>query len=539
MTFQKTAITLALVGALAGCGSGGDDDDTLAPSDGTSLSETRLFSNGDLSPEPTLGNDIPVGVYQYTSTLPDTGGEQVGLSIISQTGRVAFAQEASISFARIKLDENGRFSVQIESSETESDNIPRILKGARDTGVGPESLARVSGSILNDDTGELLENYRLDLQEADERTLTLNSLAATYSGISETGVGTAISFASDGSLVGSDTTGCDFAGEVVVPDPSVDVIEASFTAKNCGPTVGIEGKDRNGDWFAVGRLDVATGTLTLFGTNGTVGARVTATDNDPGDDVVLAGADFLTNDFSEQPSIAARLEPGTYNYTDIPLDSGSSFVESGLMVISNTGRVVVATDRRLGFSRIQVNDVDTFRSSFSQTTTPGTSQPPSAAEELFGTPNNSGGGDPFTLAGSLLDGEGELLNRYSAERDTSNDATFAATPLDLTQLTGTYSGTRNPGSITTSLTIASDGAVTGSDTTGCVYNGTSAIPNGEAGLFEVRVDTSNCSATTTATGAERDGEYHGVGDFLPGSPDRIRLLLGSADNIEFITLDRQ
>ncbi|MDC9611787.1 hypothetical protein, partial [Pseudoalteromonas sp. GABNS16H] len=65
------------------------------------------------------------------------------------------------------------------------------------------------------------------------------------------------------------------------------------------------------------------------------------------------------------------------------------------------------------------------------------------------------------------------------------------------------------------------------------------VPNGESGLIEVQIDAANCSATTAATGAERDGDYNGVGDFLPGSPDRIRVVMGSPMNVEFLDLDRQ
>lgn len=546
MKFKMIALALAMPGLLVGCGGGGSDDEPLQPSNEAPIPEPepevpepRLFSNGDLSVEPSLGTEIPIGIYQYTQTSPSNGSELVGLAIISESGRIALALENSIDFARIELNENDRFSMPVESTETPDDNVSRVLKGGRDTGVGPDALARISGSVINDETQALVHNYRMDKQAPDERTLTLAGIAATYSGIDDTGVGSAISLSSDGTLMGSDTTGCEYVGEVIIPDGGEDVIEMSYTASNCGPTVDIPGDSRDGDWFAVGRIDVATGTLSMFGTNGSIGTRISGTNNDPDEEVVEESATFFTNDFNEEPSIAARLEPGVYDYQDIPLGDGATFIESGLMMISNTGRIVVATDSRLAVTRVTVSDVDTFRGPVVQSETPGTDRPPSNASEIFGTPDNSGGGGSFNLAGSLLGNGGELENRYSATRDTTNDGTFTTTPLTLTQLSGTYSGTRNPGAITATLTIASDGTIAGSDTTGCAYNGIANVPNGESGLIEVQIDAANCSATTAATGAERDGDYNGVGDFLPGSPDRIRVVMGSPINVEFLDLDRQ
>ena len=113
------------------------------------------------------------------------------------------------------------------------------------------------------------------------------------------------------------------------------------------------------------------------------------------------------------------------------------------------------------------------------------------------------------------------------------------TGLDMPTLSGTYTGTRNPGSITTTLTVNSEGVVTGSDTTGCVFNGAAQITSETVGVFEIQANVANCTATTAASGAERNGEYVGVGDYRPGSPDQLRVVFGSEDNVELVSLDRQ
>src|SRR5680860_46104 len=149
MKVQKTAMTLAMLGLLVGCGGAGSEEEPLQSSDEAPIPEPEppergLFSSGDLSAESSLGTEIPIGVYQYTQIAPESGNEVLGLAIISQSGRIALVLEDSIEFARIELDENNRFSIPVESTETSNDSVSRILRGSRDTGVGPDALARIS-----------------------------------------------------------------------------------------------------------------------------------------------------------------------------------------------------------------------------------------------------------------------------------------------------------------------------------------------------------------------------------------------------------
>jgi len=544
---RKLAFSLAALVSLTACGGGGGDDDrSLTPNDEPPIKQEdegdkpipRLFSNGDLSIEPSLSPNVPVGIYQYTDTSANGGNEAIGLAIISQSGRMALAMEDSMEFARIQINDDNRFEQRLESTYTGQNEIARIIRGRRDTGVSPEALARISGTILEEASGNLILNYRLDRQQPDDLSLTSSSAAGTYSGIGEDGTGTVISLAADGTLVGSDTSGCDFSGEYTIPDPAKDVFEASFLAEKCGPAVGIPAGDRDGHYFAVGRLSQDSGSLTMFGTNGEIGVRVTATNTDPGEDEPEESATFFMDDFDISSSVVTSLEAGTYSFNEIPIEASQSDLESGILVISDTGRMSLATDRRLAVARIEVSDVDTFRTTLTQSERAGASQQPSNAVEIFGTPDNGATGT-FKLAGSLLGSDQELLNRFSAERIETNDDVFTATPLDLPTVSGTYSGTRNPGAITATITIAVDGTLTGSDTTGCVYNGVTNITSPDAGIYEIRTTVANCSASTTASGSERNGTYNGIADFTPGTPDTIRLTLGSETNVEHLELERQ
>jgi len=543
MAMKRAALAATMAVLLAGCGGGDSDDPSLGESSGPIVPDTesneRLFSTGDLSTEPSLGSEIPVGVYRYTAVEPQSGTELVGVGIISDTGRIALALQDRLSFARIELDEDDRFENLLEDTQF-TDALSLSITGRRDLGVLEGENPRISGTFLDVDLDVLTLNYRLDLQDSDGDSFGLADLQGTYSGVDDEGSGTVVSIDDTGNLIGSDTSGCDFEGTIRIPDANQEVFEAKYTLANCGPTVTLTGSQRDGDYFAVGRIEDSFRSITMFGSNGEVGSRFTGSSTASEDQILDEEVPpFVSDEFDQQTSISAKLEPGIYNYTDIPLgNTPPPVVESGILYVSDTGRLALVTDSRFGVARVRVSDVDTFLNNLFQIGAPGATTAGTAAEAIFGTPNNTSGGD-FTIAGSLLDREGELVNRYEAVRDTTNDAFFSSTPLTVTRLAGTYSGTRNPGAITTTINVAPTGEVTGSDTTGCVFNGTANVNTGESGIFEFRLTVSNCSASTEASGAERNGIYNAVGDIVPGTPDRMRVLMGSDDNVEYLQLDLQ
>lgn len=532
---------------LGGCGGSDSPDVALDPDASVNLPTPpepeppapRLFNNGDLDIEPSLAGEIGVGVYRYTQTSA-SGDSTVGVGVISRSGRISFALDTRTSLARVELGENGRFNERLLDTDSAIFNQSRGITGARDRiNETAETGDRIAGTVVDLETGNLIETYLLEKQAPDDLPLSTAALAASYAGTGDAGITTSITFSDNGTLTGSDTTGCEFDGLFVIPDINEDVIEMRFTAENCGPGTQVSGEARNGTYFALGRADLAAQSVQIFAGNEQVASRYTlqdaATPPSP-----PAPAGFVNDDFELEQSVVNRLAPGVYAYTDIPLEdpADGDVVEEGLMLVSPTGRVGLLTDRRAIVTRIQVNDLDTFTSEVRQAELIEPEDIPSDAASIFGTPDNPDPG-PFQLIGSLLDGEGELVNRYEATRDDVNDVTLAATPLSVAQIAGVYSQTRNPGNITTTLTLATDGTVTGSDTTGCAFNGQAVIPDTSIAVIEMRLNASNCTATVTETGDERDGDYNVVGEILLDGTDRLGLILASDQNIDILTLMRQ
>ena len=82
----------------------------------------------------------------------------------------------------------------------------------------------------------------------------------------------------------------------------------------------------------------------------------------------------------------------------------------------------------------------------------------------------------------------------------------------LSKISGTYSDTT--GSYTETYTIGTDGALTGSDTDGCVYNGQVSIIDASYNAYDIVLTASNCVATTTFNGLAALGDDTGTNDLL-------------------------
>jgi len=66
---------------------------------------------------------------------------------------------------------------------------------------------------------------------------------------------------------------------------------------------------------------------------------------------------------------------------------------------------------------------------------------------------------------------------------------------------------------TTTFTIGSQGGLSGSDSTGCVFDGQVSIRTSNTNVFDVTFDATNCGATPTASPSERNGRYNGLGSY--------------------------
>lgn len=543
------ALWLAIIGApiiLAGCGGGDSPDITLNPDQPAPNTpapqeppEPVLFTNGTGSLEPTLQGQIETGSYRLT--LTDTSNnETAGIALVSDTGRVVYALEDRLAFARLQLNASNRFDAILQDTDAAQLNQSRRAQGGRDNTPSNSALT-VIGTIIDDDTQRLIETFRFEKQSSDVGVFVSADLAGTYRQTGEAGITTTLTINSNGAIFGTDSTGCQYTGTTFIPTASENLLEAAYTASGCGPSVDITGQQRDGDYRALGRLDQVTNTLTLFSANENLGARFTGTDiNAPVTPPPPGPPEFVSENLDPNATVIASLSPGIFDYSDIPLEEvdpeNPPELETGVMIVSPTGRIGAVTDRRVIVSKVNVSDVDTFRFPLAQAELVG-APTPSNAEEIFGTPNNQGSG-PAEIIGSLLDNNQALVNRYLATRDDAvSVSTFSAG--DPSPLAGIYTENLTGGQIRTTWTIATDGTMTGSDNTGCVFNGQTFIPSNNVNVVEFRYTAANCTASSTETGEERDGTYNAVA-YLSGPSDSVlRVVAGSDQNIDIYQLIKQ
>lgn len=551
MTLKKTALALAIPVLLAGCG--GDDSPDVAeftPPPEVPV-EPAFFHNGDLSEETSLTGVIPTGVYrvalsEVTSASDTDRVESLGTALISRTGRVALALDEGTrsAFARISLDSQGTFEARLLDTDNDFDeNL--LVRGSRDR-VSTSSGIRISGTIVGETNETLLGTYQLDKQAAPSTLTTLANIAGTYRSSSE-GVTTGLTLSSTGELTGSDTGGCQYAGTIVIPNSVENVIEMEFEAEGCGPTETITGPARDGTYFALATLDRDQSRLLLLAGNENVAVRFSGLDvdvaeaNPPEPEISPV---FVSSNLDTDPSVVSRLSPGVYDYENItpmaPPEEGDEIPtpELGEAILSPTGRLVFATNYRTLGARVTVSDVATFRSPATERLQPITEDEdreldPSTRVEVFGTPDTSSEG-PDQVVGSFLN-EGQLRNRFRLSRNNlGSDAGVTET-----QLAGLYQQSL-PGGFVTTLNItkgSSDGpgeaTLSGSDTTGCSYNGRAVIPDPAVNVVELRFTIGGvCTPSPFLPNSDRTGTYNAVGtvENVSGT-DHLNLVMISEGNV--------
>lgn len=88
-------------------------------------------------------------------------------------------------------------------------------------------------------------------------------------------------------------------------------------------------------------------------------------------------------------------------------------------------------------------------------------------------------------------------------------------------MSGTYTMS-NPDN-TSSITINSNGDITGGDQAGCIFNGELVIPDKTINVFEVMYTAENCPADSDedASADDRNGEFSGLGFLSPSGDEAI------------------
>lgn len=188
------------------------------------------------------------------------------------------------------------------------------------------------------------------------------------------------------------------------------------------------------------------------------------------------------------------LRPGIY-VTDIASNTGGS--DEAITWISSSGRFVTAINA--------VNSVF------------GTLEAASDGVQFSGSAANLFYTDQWNRAEGSLNGivEDAQSLSYTISGDYNANAVLARLvdlsneSISLSILSGSYLSFDQ----TTSFTIGSQGGVSGSDSTGCVFDGEISIQASNVNVFDITFDASNCGATSTSSASERNGRYNGVGSY--------------------------
>ena len=150
-------------------------------------------------------------------------------------------------------------------------------------------------------------------------------------------------------------------------------------------------------------------------------------------------------------------------------------------------------------------------------------------------------GDDFYISGTVEEGVSlsGVLTLQDIEQHSFNlnyPSEVYDNSVSLSQLVDVWS--EESAGIIETLSIDSDGAVTGSDSSGCVVNGQLTMINTDFNLHDVSLTYSNC--------ANKDGVYLGKGFFVdssttsdPSDVDAWRIFLDGTDLIKDSLFERQ
>lgn len=193
------------------------------------------------------------------------------------------------------------------------------------------------------------------------------------------------------------------------------------------------------------------------------------------------------------PETSIELSAGGY-YTEIAFSDGSTV--DAITLLSSSGKFVTVVD----FTDITVGNLS-FGST-NQITGSGTDV---IYDGTWQTIDGTITGTAHTASSATIKA---TAPGYESTVTLTRDDAYSNLGVSLDQLSGTYIMS-SPEVYTTSVTVASDGTVTGNDETGCVFNGQVTIPNGTFNVYEVSYTASNCADT------QRNGQFFGLGAYDP------------------------
>lgn len=208
------------------------------------------------------------------------------------------------------------------------------------------------------------------------------------------------------------------------------------------------------------------------------------------------GSDQFLSDNASTNSVSTFVDPGIFATTVEFADGTSS---NGFSIVSSTGRVIAAFSlSNITVTRINFGDDGRY------------SDP--ATDVFFDgswvTIDGVAKGQALSrrvVQGTSETNSGEFRSSYRLEREDA----FSDQGASLSRIDRTFFQ-QNTATISTSLTIDSNGALTGSDTTGCVFEGAITVPDARYNIYEVTMELRNCGSTPGTPANLRNGSFSGL-----------------------------
>lgn len=239
VAFKASPIVLGTL--LAACGGGGG-------------------SSSDSTPEETVSRLDPGG-YVTTVTFED-GSTDEAATLLSPSGKfVSVLYIDDITVGTLSFGSDGSITgsgtdVFFDGSSWQS--VDGTISGE----VANSGKATLTVSASGVENGVVLERE----DQLSDAGVTLAELTGTYSMSGSDVYTTAVTIAADGTITGSDETGCVFNGSATIPDTKYNVFEVTFVASNCTDSL------RNGEFSGLGAYDEDLSELSFAGTDGEVTA---------------------------------------------------------------------------------------------------------------------------------------------------------------------------------------------------------------------------------------------------------------------------
>lgn len=199
---------------------------------------------------------------------------------------------------------------------------------------------------------------------------------------------------------------------------------------------------------------------------------------------------------SEPKAQSTDLKPGVF-YIGRVFTDGSKKV--GISFLSPTGKFVAILDL-VDFGTLTFSDSGQFSGQIEEYNLGDFSGPTSG-----------------TLSGEVKSSKEASLTASKTDFASNGALLRKDEPSDLGVTLEEISATYTPIDSNSSITIASDGVVDGSDQTGCAFRGDVDIPDETINVFEVTYEASNCGPLSAegATENDRNGKFTGLGTYDP------------------------